>query len=322
MDPEIEWHQAQGLPHGGLYRGLDEVRAQHLRPARRRVVGRLLGRPGRVPRRRRPGGRGRALPGCRQADAQTTRRSLRPYLDSAGRQGDPVPSVPGHGGLGRGAADLIIDTAWRQRGNSLLSATPPFSTARMGQGGHLDEEGHRPRPRRCRHCGGGDERAGRPEGCSDELWRRSTATSTITLPFITPLTGGAGFLGAEQASWAKYAVKTLAPQYGLKVKLVLGDTPVEAGPAPALALAQKYIADKSVVAVLGPSTSGNAGATAKPFFAGRHRRGLPVGDAHRPDVSARRGDPLIGTPAFFRDVARDDSARARRTRSSWSTSSR
>ncbi len=54
--------------------------------------------------------------------------------------------------------------------------------------------------------------------------------STITLPFITPLTGGAGFLGQEQASWAKYAVKTLAPQYGLKVKLALGDTPVEAGP--------------------------------------------------------------------------------------------
>ena len=27
MHPEIEWHQAQGLPHGGLYRGLDAVRA-------------------------------------------------------------------------------------------------------------------------------------------------------------------------------------------------------------------------------------------------------------------------------------------------------
>ena len=26
MDEAIEWHQAQGLPHGGLYRGLDEVR--------------------------------------------------------------------------------------------------------------------------------------------------------------------------------------------------------------------------------------------------------------------------------------------------------
>ena len=35
MDPEIEWHQAQGLPHGGTYRGLDEVRREHLRPARR-----------------------------------------------------------------------------------------------------------------------------------------------------------------------------------------------------------------------------------------------------------------------------------------------
>src|SRR6266851_3733580 len=90
--------------------------------------------------------------------------------------------------------------------------------------------------------------------------------STMKIAFITPLTGGAGFLGQEQASWAKYAVKTLASQYGLKVKLSLGDTPVEDGPAPALALAQKYIADKSVVAILGPSTSGNAGATAKPFF--------------------------------------------------------
>lgn len=26
MHPDIEWHQAQGLPHGGLYHGLDEVK--------------------------------------------------------------------------------------------------------------------------------------------------------------------------------------------------------------------------------------------------------------------------------------------------------
>ena len=26
MDPDIEWFQAQGLPHGGVYRGVDEVR--------------------------------------------------------------------------------------------------------------------------------------------------------------------------------------------------------------------------------------------------------------------------------------------------------
>jgi branched-chain amino acid transport system substrate-binding protein len=128
--------------------------------------------------------------------------------------------------------------------------------------------------------------------------------STITLPFITPLTGGAGFLGAEQASWAKFAVKTLAKQYGLKVKLSLGDTPVEAGPAPALALAQKYIADKSVLAILGPSTSGDAGATAKPFF----QAGLAAispSATHTDLTIGTGGDPLIGTPAFFRDVPGD-----------------
>jgi branched-chain amino acid transport system substrate-binding protein len=128
---------------------------------------------------------------------------------------------------------------------------------------------------------------------------------TIDLPFLTPLTGGAGFLGQEQASWAKYAVKTLAPRYGLKVKLLLGDTPVEAGPAPALALAQKYIADKRVVAILGPSTSGDAAATAKPFFAAGLAEISPSA-THTDLTYATPGDPLVGTPAFFRDVARDD----------------
>ena len=46
---------------------------------------------------------------------------------------------------------------------------------------------------------------------------------------MTPLTGGAAFLGNEQASWAKYAFKTLAKPLGLKITLVLGDTPAEQG---------------------------------------------------------------------------------------------
>ena len=33
---------------------------------------------------------------------------------------------------------------------------------------------------------------------------------TLKIAIITPLTGGAGFLGQEQLSWTKYAVKTLA----------------------------------------------------------------------------------------------------------------
>src|SRR5213592_2908511 len=92
-----------------------------------------------------------------------------------------------------------------------------------------------------------------------------SCNKTITLPLVTPVTGGAGFLGAEQGSWAKYAVKTLAPKLGLKVKFVLGDTPVEQGPAPAQALAQKYVADKSVLVLLGPSTSGAVAASSSTY---------------------------------------------------------
>jgi len=32
MDPEIEWYQAQGLTHGGYYRGLEEVRRNIFEP--------------------------------------------------------------------------------------------------------------------------------------------------------------------------------------------------------------------------------------------------------------------------------------------------
>lgn len=32
MHDDIEWHQAQGLPHGGLHRGLDAVRAEIFDP--------------------------------------------------------------------------------------------------------------------------------------------------------------------------------------------------------------------------------------------------------------------------------------------------
>ena len=62
--------------------------------------------------------------------------------------------------------------------------------------------------------------------------------STMKIGFVTPLTGGAGFLGQEQLSWAKFSVATLPKQFGLKIKLLSFDTPVEAGPAPAQAVAQ------------------------------------------------------------------------------------
>jgi branched-chain amino acid transport system substrate-binding protein len=125
--------------------------------------------------------------------------------------------------------------------------------------------------------------------------------STITLPLVTPVTGGAGFLGAEQGSWAKYAVKTLAKPLGLKVKFVLGDTPVEQGPAPAQALAQKYVADKSVLVVLGPSTSGAVAASSSTYFSAKIAHISP--SATR--TSLTQGSPKEATSAFFRVVPGD-----------------
>src|SRR5579885_2933927 len=130
-----------------------------------------------------------------------------------------------------------------------------------------------------------------------------SCSKTITIPFITPLTGGAGFLGAEQTSWAKYAVKTIAPTLHLKVKLSPGDTPVEQGPTPATALAQKYVGDPSVLGLLGPSTSGDVAVTAKVFYAAHLAHISP--SATRTDFTQGPASQREEYPTFFRDVPGD-----------------
>jgi branched-chain amino acid transport system substrate-binding protein len=124
--------------------------------------------------------------------------------------------------------------------------------------------------------------------------------STMKLAMVTPLTGGAAFLGVEQLSWAKYAVATLAPQMGLKIQLLQGDTPVEQGAAPALALAQKYAADPKVVGIIGPSTSGDAEASAQTYF----QAGIAQISPSATDIPLTYtvNGKKLGTPAFFRDI--------------------
>jgi branched-chain amino acid transport system substrate-binding protein len=128
-----------------------------------------------------------------------------------------------------------------------------------------------------------------------------SCSKTITLPLVTPVTGGAGFLGTEQGSWAKLAVQQIAPQLHLKVKFVLGDTPVEQGAAPAQALAQKYVANPSVLIVLGPSTSGAVAASSATYFQAKIAHISP--SATR--TSLTQGQPRDATPAFFRVVPGD-----------------
>ena len=128
--------------------------------------------------------------------------------------------------------------------------------------------------------------------------------STLKIPFVTPLTGGAAFLGQDQLTWAKYAVATLAPKMGLKVTLLQGDTPVEAGATPAQTLAQKYVADPQVIAILGPSTSGAVAASSTAYFQAHLAHVSP--SASRTDLTYRVDGTREATPAFFRVIPADN----------------
>jgi branched-chain amino acid transport system substrate-binding protein len=125
---------------------------------------------------------------------------------------------------------------------------------------------------------------------------------TLKIGVITPLTGGAAFLGQEQLSWTRYAVSRLAKPLGLKVQIVRGDTPVEKGPGEGLVVAQKMIADSRLVAVIGPATSGAAASASQALFA--------AGIAHISPSATRTsltyGSNKEATAGFFRVVPGDN----------------
>ncbi len=125
---------------------------------------------------------------------------------------------------------------------------------------------------------------------------------TLKIGIITPLTGGAGFLGQEQLSWTQYALSKLAKPLGLKVQLVRGDTPVEKGPGEGLVVAQKMIADSRLVAVIGPATSGAVASASNALAA--------AGIAHISPSATRTsltyGANKEATSSFFRVVPGDN----------------
>ncbi|MEO9176223.1 MAG: branched-chain amino acid ABC transporter substrate-binding protein [Gaiellales bacterium] len=129
-----------------------------------------------------------------------------------------------------------------------------------------------------------------------------SCSKTLKIAIVTPLTGGAAFLGQEQLSWAKYAVKTIAPQLGLKIQLLQGDTPVEQGPTPAQTLAQKYVADRSVVGIIGPATSGGVVASSKTYG----QAGIVQIDQSATKTSLTKGSPRDAASNFYRVVPADD----------------
>lgn len=125
--------------------------------------------------------------------------------------------------------------------------------------------------------------------------------STLKLALITPLTGDAGFIGQEQNQWGRFGVKKLAGKYGLKVKWVTGDTPVEKGPGEGLIVAQKFIADPAVFAIIGPATSGAVAASSTALAAA----GLAHISPSATRTSLTKGSAREASNAFFRVVPGD-----------------
>ena len=136
---------------------------------------------------------------------------------------------------------------------------------------------------------------------------RSTAgiscSGTIDIGVIAPLTGGAGFLGQQQLSWIKYAVKSLVSDDGPEDQARPGRHPRRAGPGEsAQPVAQKIVADKNLVGVIGPSTSGTVASASKTLT----QAGILHISPSATRTTLTKGNNQEAGNAFYRDVPADD----------------
>lgn len=79
------------------------------------------------------------------------------------------------------------------------------------------------------------------------------ACTSVSLGFLGPLTGPAGFLGQEQLSWLRFAVAKHNKENGTKFAVAEGDTQLKAPVA--RTVARKFVSDKKIMAVIGGSES-------------------------------------------------------------------
>jgi len=79
------------------------------------------------------------------------------------------------------------------------------------------------------------------------------ACTNVSLGFLGPLTGPAGFLGQEQLSWLRFGVQKYNKAEGTRFKVALGDTQLKAPVA--RTQARRFIGNSNLMAVIGGSES-------------------------------------------------------------------
>lgn len=110
-----------------------------------------------------------------------------------------------------------------------------------------------------------------------------------------PLTGPAAFLGQEQLSWSQFAVANYNRQFGSNYKIVQGDTQLSASLA--RTVGRRFVSNRSVFGVIGPSTSQAVISSAGLFKTAK--LAAVSGSATRTDLTSGK------FPTFYRVVPND-----------------
>ncbi len=125
--------------------------------------------------------------------------------------------------------------------------------------------------------------------------REGKAAVAIKIGFMGPLTGGAAFLGQEGAGFAKVAVQLFNERTGYNVEVVEGDTQIN--PDTGKIVAERFVANDSIYAVVGPMGSQVCEAT-QPVFE-------EASVVHITPSCTRVSLTDPGTATFFRPIPTD-----------------
>ncbi len=120
----------------------------------------------------------------------------------------------------------------------------------------------------------------------------------IKVAFLGPLTGGAGFLGTEQLAFARLAIEDFNKSNEGHYHATLVEEDTDITPDKAVPVAERVIADTTILGVIGPAGSGQVEATGPLFTA-----------ASLVHVSSSATRPTLsqsGFETFFRVVPNDD----------------
>ena len=149
-------------------------------------------------------------------------------------------------------------------------------------------------------CGGDDEETTGGDttaATTTDDGGAAAADCTGSVGVMAPITGDAASIGQEQLNFTKFAVARFNEANDTSFELVEGDTQLD--PAQASTVAQRFVSNDDILAVVGPAGSQEVEAVG-PIFT-RENMGFISGSATRTSLT-QSGD----FPTFYRVVPNDD----------------